>query len=148
MSHPKYLSLLKERAQIHINNDDGISAFLISWVLWESTRTRLLILQYRQHGYTVKDARNMLFNKKISGNKGFEKLYKSIGKTSWEDSLDQEIKKNWLKIKNIQNIRHQLVHGGRSYYEGTLLKYSKVVLGFVESLNSHPLGDPLQKLKG
>ncbi len=149
MSHPKYLSLLKDKANLNIRRKDGITAFVMSWILWEAVRTRLLILKYRLNGHTVKSARFNIMQAKISSNNGFIKAFNRLPVgDNWEVSLDNVVTKKWNRIKQLENVRHQLVHGSRSYYDGELLRDANEVIEFIELLLGHSLGNPFEKIKG
>ena len=148
MPNPKYLLELKNRAERALNSEppDGLTAFPVSWALWEAIRRRILVLACRREGWTVEQARHALLGERID-NCRFIELFSAItiGEV-WEDSLPLEALQLWPEILKAMDLRKRIIHGTSRIGEESLQRTAWNVLRFVNRLHEHPLGDPLKKL--
>jgi len=148
MPNPKYLLELKTRAERALNAEppDGLTAFPVSWALWEAIRRRVLVLACKKEGWTVEQSRDALMEERID-NSRFIELFSAItmGKV-WEDSLPLEALQLWPEILKAVDLRKRIIHGTSRIGEESLQRTAWNVLRFVNRLHQHPLGDPLKKL--
>jgi hypothetical protein len=148
MPNPKYLLELKRRAERALNNEppDGLTAFSLSWALWEAVRRRILVLACKREGWTVEQARDALMEERID-NPRFVELFSAITMGEmWENSLPLAAKKLWPAILKAVDLRKRIIHGTSRIGEENLQRTAWNVLRFVNRLYEHPLGDPLRKL--
>lgn len=148
MPNPKYLIELKIRAENALNREppDGLTAFSVSWALWEAVRRRILVLACKREGWTVEQARDTLMEERIDNAK-FVELYSSITVgDKWEASLPLAAKKLWPSLLKAVDLRKRIIHGTSRIGEENLQRTAWNVLKFVNRLHEHPLGDPLKKL--
>jgi len=148
MPNPKYLLELKSRAESALNAEppDGLTAFTVSWALWEAVRRRMLVLTCKREGWTVEQAREVLINERID-NSRFIDLFSSITQgDQWEESLPFTAQKLWPRILKAVDLRKRIIHGTSRIGEENLQRTAWNVLRFVNRLHEHPLGDPLKKL--
>ena len=148
MPNPKYLLELKSRAERALNTEppDGLTAFSVSWALWEAVRRRILVLTCKREGWTVEQARNALMEERID-NSRFVELYLAITLGDiWEDSLPLAARKLWPGILEAVDLRKRIIHGTSRIGEENLQRTAWKVLRFVNRLHEHPLGDPLKNL--
>ena len=148
MPNPKYLLELKSRAERALNTEppDGLTAFSVSWALWEAVRRRILVLACKREGWTVEQARDALLEERID-NTRFMELFSVITVESvWEDSLPLAARKLWPGILKAVDLRKRIIHGTSRIGEESLQRTAWKVLRFINCLHEHPLGDPLKKL--
>ena len=148
MPNPKYLQELKNRTERALNADspDGLTAFSLSWALWEAVRRRMLVLACKRQGWTVEQARRALMGERID-NSRFLELYKTITSgDNWEDSLPLAARKLWPGILKAVDLRKRIIHGTSRMGEENLQRTAWRVLRFVNRLGEHPLGDPMRNL--
>ena len=148
MPNPKYLLELKTRTERALNAEppDGLTAFSVSWALWEAVRRRMLVLACKREGWTVDQARNALMRERID-NVRFTELFSAVTMGSvWEDSLPLAAQKLWPRILKAVDLRKRIIHGTSRIGEENLQRTAWDVLRFVNRLHEHPLGDPLKKL--
>lgn len=148
MPNPKYLQELKKRAEIALNSDppDGLTAFSVSWALWEAVRRRILVLACKREGWTVDQAKDALMEERID-NTRFVELFTSItAGGDWEESLPISARKLWPGILGAVDLRKRIIHGTSRIGEENLQRTTWNVLRFVNRLHEHPLGDPLKRL--
>jgi hypothetical protein len=148
MPNPKYLIELKSRAEHALNAEppDGLTAFSVSWALWEAIRRRILVLACKREGWTVEQARDALMEERID-NPRFEELFSAITEGgNWEDSLPLAARKLWPGILKAVDLRKRIIHGTSRIGEENLQRTAWNVLRFVNRLHEHPLGDPLKNL--
>ncbi len=148
MSNPKYLLELKNRTERALNAEppDGLTAFSVSWALWEAVRRRILVLACKREGWTVEQARYALMEERID-NRRFIELFSAItlGEV-WEESLPLEALQLWPDILKAVDLRKRIIHGTSRIGEESLQRTAWNVLRFVNRLHEHPLGDPLREL--
>jgi len=150
MSKPKFLLELKTRVENALNSDppDGLTAFSLSWSLWEAVRRRVLVLACKREGWTVQQARNALMKERID-NSRFLELYSAITRgSSWEESLPLAAVRLWPSILKAVELRKRIIHGTSRIGEENLQRTAWNVLRFINRLRDHPLGDPLKNLPG
>jgi hypothetical protein len=148
MPNPKYIVELKRRAEAALNTEppDGLTAFSVSWALWEAVRRRILVLACKREGWTVEQARDALMKERID-NPRFTELFSAITMgDKWEDSLPLAAQKLWPGILRAVDLRKRIIHGTSRIGEENLQRTAWNVLRFVNRLHEHPLGDPLKKL--
>lgn len=148
MPDPKFLLELKSRAENALNSDppDGLTAFTLSWALWEAVRRRVLVLACKKEGWTVQQARNALMKERIDNNR-FLELYSSITRgNSWEESLPLAAVGLWTFIVKAVELRKRIIQGTSRIGEEKLQRTAWNVLRFMNRLREHPLGDPFKKL--
>jgi hypothetical protein len=148
MPNPKYLLELKSRAERALNAEppDGLTAFPVSWALWEAIRRRILVLACKREGWTVEQARYALMEERID-NRRFIELFSAItlGEV-WDESLPLEALQLWPDILKAVDLRKRIIHGTSRIGEESLQRTAWNVLRFVNRLHEHPLGDPLREL--
>lgn len=148
MSNPKYLLELKKRTENALNAEppDGLTAFSLSWALWEAVRRRILVLACKKEGWTVDQARGALLEVRID-NSRFLELYTSVTRgVHWEETLPLAARKLWPEILAAVDLRKRIIHGTTRIGEENLQRNAWNVLRFVNRLREHPLGDPLKTL--
>ncbi|MDF1526076.1 MAG: hypothetical protein RRA15_06310 [bacterium] len=148
MSNPKYLLELKSGAERALNAEppDGLTAFPLSWALWEAIRRRILVLACKREGWTVEQARDVLMEERIDNGR-FIELFSGITMGDvWEESLPLEALQLWPEILKAVDLRKRIIHGTSHIGEESLQRTDWNVLRFVNRLHEHPLGDPLKKM--
>lgn len=146
----KYLLELKSRAESALNAEppDGLTAFSVSWALWESVRRRILVLACKKEGWTVDQARQALMEERIDNSRFLEIFSIVTGIGSWEESLPLAARKLWPEMLTAVDLRKRIIHGTTRIGEENLQRTAWSVLRFINRLHEHPLGDPLKKLPG
>ncbi len=148
MPNPKYLLELKTRAERALNTEppDGLTAFSVSWALWEAVRRRILVLACKREGWTVEQARDALIEERIDNHR-FVELFSAITMGDvWDESLPLAARKLWPGILKAVDLRKRIIHGTSRIGEESLQRTAWNVLRFVGRLHEHPLGDPLKRL--
>ncbi|HAP67085.1 MAG TPA: hypothetical protein DCQ99_04620 [Nitrospinae bacterium] len=151
MPKPSYLIKLKEIAKNNLEKEPEV-AFMVSWILWEAIRSRLLLLQCKKRGWSLKDAGEVIALKKISNNENFKKAFKSIVGINFLEAVSTHCKNNWHILTEIEEIRHRIFHGGVSISPKDLACITQFILNYIDGLKSNQedkndLGDPFKREK-
>jgi hypothetical protein len=77
--NPLSISKMIEQAnKTKMRDYDPVVPFILSWVAWESLRTRMLVVASRYKGYKISDAYTAIGKLKISNNNMFSDCFKNI----------------------------------------------------------------------
>ena len=148
--NPKYLLELKSRAEKALNQDppDGLTAFSAAWTLWEAVRLRMLVLACKREGWTVEQAQEALRGHRLDNARFLELFERICGRGPWEATLPIPARRLWPDMLAATELRRRIIDGSTRIGEESLLKYSWVILRFINRLRQHPTGDPLHRQPG
>ncbi len=144
-----------------VSASSPLTQFVLLWIVWEATRTRLLVIACRKQGWRMSDARKALAAKKISSGAAFRNAWSALTGTSL-DNLPGDAGKVWKALQGVERMRHRIVHGfskhAPEYFTLCATVLEKALdamphtLGAVEVTGpdgaKHTIGDPMAIFKG